>query len=190
LSVILKILKRYLWAEYLIDYIRFFPSGFKFSFMLGYYYGLFTHKEVIMVDDLQSILQFHRSKRKADSSLPISSDEKHIGPSSSEIPDLFFDKIIVDYKLSRIEILILMYIYRRVWSFPNLHRSHGISPMMSHTEMAKNLGLAIEEVYSALRKLEEYSFIKTIRAGQYFSRRFFTKDFDELFGQSYDDFEI
>ena len=83
-----------------------------------------------------------------------------------------------------------MYIYRRVWCFPNLHRSHGISQMMSHTEMAKNLGLAIEDVYSSLRKLEEYDMIHTIRAGQYFSRRFFSKEMDEAFEQSYDDFEI
>jgi hypothetical protein len=56
--------------------------------------------------------------------------------------------------------------------------------------MAKNLGLAIEDVYSALRKLEEYDMIKTIRAGQYFSRRFFTKEMDVKFEQTYDDFEI
>ena len=62
--------------------------------------------------------------------------------------------------------------------------------MMSHTEMAKNLCLAIEDVYSSLRKLEEYDFIRTIRAGQYFSRRFFSKDLDAKFGQTYDDFEI
>jgi ABC-type Zn uptake system ZnuABC Zn-binding protein ZnuA len=61
---------------------------------------------------------------------------------------------------------------------------------MSHTEMAKNLSLAIEEVYSALRKIEEYDFIKTIRAGQYFARRYFTKDLDQVFSQTYDDFEI
>ena len=62
--------------------------------------------------------------------------------------------------------------------------------MMSHTEMAKNMGLAIEDVYSALRKLEEYDMIRTIRAGQYFSRRFFSKKLDEAFDQTYDDFDI
>jgi hypothetical protein len=143
------------------------------------------------MDDLQSILQLHKSKIKlSNPHNNTGGEEKNFGPSSSEIPDLFFDKIIVDYKLSRIEILVLMYIYRRVWCFPNLHQSHGISPMMSHTEMAKNLAIAIEEVYSALRKLEEYDFIKTIRAGQYFSRKYFTKNLDESFGQTYDDFEI
>jgi hypothetical protein len=143
--------------------------------------------------DLHSILAEHRSKTKVETA-----NEKGGGgsgvtqysSSTSEIPDIFFDKIIVDFKLSRMDILVLMYIYRRVWCFPNLHRSHGISQMMSHTEMAKNLGLAIEDVYSALRKLEEYDMIRTIRAGQYFSRRFFSKEMDESFEQRYDDFEI
>jgi hypothetical protein len=143
-----------------------------------------------MVDELQSILQLHRSKSNISLPQNIGGEEKSYNPTASEIPDIFFDKIIPDFKLNRIEILVLMYIYRRVWSFPNLHRSHGISPMMSHTEMAKNLSLAIEEVYSALRKIEEYDFIKTIRAGQYFARRYFTKDLDQVFSQTYDDFEI
>lgn len=143
------------------------------------------------MDDLQSILQLHRSKHgSTTNSTNSSGDEKHYTAQMSEIPDIFFDKIVIDYKLNRIEILVMMYIYRRVWCYPNLHRSHGISQMMSHTEMAKNLTLAIEEVYSALRKLEEYDFIKTIRAGQYFSRRYFTKELDLSFGQEYDDFEI
>lgn len=142
------------------------------------------------MDDLQSILHLHRSKGNSTHPQGTGGEEKVYTPTISEIPDVFFDKIITDFKLHRIEILVMMYIYRRVWSYPNLHKSHGISPMMSHTEMAKNLGLAIEEVYSALRKLEEYDFIKTIRAGQYFSRRYFTKELDQSFGQVYDDFEI
>ena len=146
-------------------------------------------KEVSMVD-LHSILTEHRSKTKSDNAHGKGGGDIESAPHSSEIPDIFFDRIIIDYKLSRIEILVLMYIYRRVWSFPNLHRHHGISQMMSHTEMAKNLGLVIEDVYSALRKLEEYDFIRTIRAGQYFSRRYFTKALDESYAQNYDDFEI
>lgn len=144
-----------------------------------------------MTVDIHSILADHRSKGKADdNNHDVAGQSAEHRPSVSEIPDIFFDKIIVDYKLSRIEILVLMYIYRRVWCFPNLHRSHGISQMMSHTEMAKNLGVAIEDVYSSLRKLEEYDFIRTIRAGQYFSRRFFSKELDATFEQTYDDFEI
>lgn len=140
--------------------------------------------------DIHSILADHRSKARTDESAEVGGKSSELGPSTSEIPDVFFDKVIVDYKLSRVEILVLMYIYRRVWCFPNMHRSHGISQMMSHTEMAKNLGLAIEDIYSSLRKLEEYDFIRTIRAGQYFSRRFFSKEMDTSFGQTYDDFEI
>lgn len=142
--------------------------------------------------DIHSILADHRSKTKPDDADGIETGGRNfeLGPTSSEIPDVFFDKIIVDYKLSRVEILVLMYIYRRVWCLPNLHRSHGISQMMSHTEMAKNLGLGIEDIYSSLRKLEEYDFIRTIRAGQYFSRRFFSKEMDTNFQQTYDDFEI
>jgi hypothetical protein len=140
--------------------------------------------------DLHSILVEHRSKVKTTDLGGKNGGGAEAEAHSSEIPDVFFDQVIVDYKLSRIEILVLMYIYRRVWSFPNLHRSHGISQMMSHTEMAKNLGLVIEDIYSALRKLEEYDFIHTIRAGQYFSRRYFTKKLDESYGQNYDDFEI
>jgi len=140
--------------------------------------------------DLQSILAEHRSKKKVDYSHNKGGAGIPNIPTFSEIPDIFFDKIIVDYKLSRIEILVLMYIYRRVWCFPNLHRSHGISQLMSHTEMAKNLNVVIEDVYLALRKLEEYDMIRTIRAGQYFARRFFSKGMDELYDQSYDDFEL
>lgn len=140
--------------------------------------------------DLQSILAEHRSKAKGGTTNGKGGDGVLQVPTASEIPDIFFDKVIVDFKLSRIDILVLMYIYRRVWCFANLHKSHGISQMMSHTEMAKNLGLAIEDIYSALRKLEEYDMIRTIRAGQYFSRRYFSKEMDDLFGQSYDDFEV
>ncbi len=140
--------------------------------------------------DLHSILVEHRSKTKTNGTHGKDGDNVDASAHTSEIPDIFFDQVIVDYKLSRIEILVLMYIYRRVWSFPNLHRSHGISQMMSHTEMAKNLGLVIEDIYSALRKLEEYDFIRTIRAGQYFSRRYFSKELDTAFAQNYDDFEI
>ena len=144
--------------------------------------------------DIHSVLADHRFKDKEKA---IGSDEVDSGgrnveysPTTSEIPDVFFDQIIVDFKLTRIEILVLMYIYRRVWCFPNLRRSHGISQMMSHTEMAKKLVVAIEDVYSSLRKLEEYDFIRTIRAGQYFSRRYFSKELDLHFDQKYDDFEI
>jgi DNA-binding transcriptional regulator YhcF (GntR family) len=56
--------------------------------------------------------------------------------------------------------------------------------------MAKSLNLAMEDIYHALRKVEEYGFISTIRSGQYFVRKYFTIEIDESFKQTYDDFEV
>ena len=83
-----------------------------------------------------------------------------------------------------------MFLYRQVWCRPNLYKVYGISQLLSHTEMAKTLGLSLEEVHSSLRKLEEYTFIETVRSGQYFVRKYFFKQYDEEFNQTYDDFEI
>lgn len=139
--------------------------------------------------DLRTILDTHRSRLKDK---PVGTAEAEVSntPSVSKIPDIFFDQILIDYKLNRIEVMVLMYLYRRVWCKPNLYKVYGISQLLSHTEMAKNLCLPMENVYQALRKIEEYGFISTIRSGQYFVRKFFTKDFDESFGHTYDDFEI
>ena len=82
----------------------------------------------------------------------------------------------------------LMHIYRQIWCRPNMYQAYGISPLMSHTEMAKTLGVALEEIYPALRKLEDVGLLETIRSGQYFMRKYFTAHYDELFGQNYDDF--
>ncbi|OUR97940.1 hypothetical protein A9Q84_07020 [Halobacteriovorax marinus] len=139
--------------------------------------------------DLHSILAGHTSKND-DSNLPELNDSHGISPSVSEIPDLFFDSILPKFKLSRVEIMVLMYLYRRVWCRPNLYKMHGISQLMSHTDMANNLSLPLEDVYHALRNLEDYSFISTIRSGQYFVRKYFTHENDDNFGQTYDDFEI
>lgn len=57
--------------------------------------------------DLQSILAEHRSKKKAGSSHDKGGGGLVHDPTSSEIPDVFFDKIIVDYKLSRLRYLFL-----------------------------------------------------------------------------------
>jgi len=140
--------------------------------------------------DLQTILQDHRPKRRDSQKVSIEKSREIIAPSWSEIPDLFFDHILVEYKLGRMEIMVLMYLYRRVWCRPNLYKLHGIGQLMSHSDMAKSLGLAIEDVYRALRTLEEYAFISTVRSGQYFVRRYFTKVNDEHYGQTYDDFEV
>jgi len=139
--------------------------------------------------DIHDILAGHKSRRNPRSSEMDTSKEVSL-PTTSEIPDLFFDEILVDYKLNRIEVLALMYLYRRVWCRPNLYKEFGISQLLAHTEMAKSLKLSIDEIYHALRKLEELAFISTIRSGQYFVRKYFSKDNDEKYGQTYDDFEV
>lgn len=145
------------------------------------------------MDELHSILQMHRSKQRERD--PLSLDIDGIGGrrkdwASSSIPDVFFDQILVHMKLSRIEILVFIYIYRKVWIKPNLYKAHGISPIMSYTEMAHHLNVQLDQIYQALKALENLELIETIRAGQYFVRRFFTKEYDELAQQTYDDFDI
>lgn len=138
---------------------------------------------------LHTILNGHRSRQ---------TDRDHLHNSNvvvakatvSEIPDLFFDQILTHYKLSRVEIIVLMYLYRKVWCRPNLYKTHGISQLLSHTEMSKAQGLSLDEVYHAIVKLEEYDFIGTIRSGQYFVRKYFTKESDFEHNQTYDDFEF
>ncbi len=140
--------------------------------------------------DIHSVLADHKKKIVSSEEENKSHDAENPTSEYVQIPDLFFDKIVVEYKLSRHDILVLMYIYRRVWCYPNVHKKHGISPMMSHSEMSKTLALNIEEVYFSLRKLEEFDFIKTVRAGQYFARKYFTKELDNHFEFSYDDFDF
>ena len=99
------------------------------------------------MDNLNSILRDHKSKRRI-SDLNKGTDEEHLKrPTTSDIPDLFFDYILKDFKLSRIEIMVLMFLYRQVWCRPNLYKVYGISQLMSHTEMSKKLGLDLEEIY-------------------------------------------
>lgn len=138
--------------------------------------------------DLHSILADHRSKGTSESAKI--SDTHSANPTNSKIPDIFFDEVLTHFKLTRVEIMVLMYLYRRVWCRANLYKEHGISQLMSHTEMAKHLGLTLEDIYQSLRSLEDYTFISTIRSGQYFVRKYFTKELDEYFGQTYDDFDI
>ncbi len=141
--------------------------------------------------DIQTIIADHRSKTKAnESDFTLKKSDHNNVPTTSEIPDLFFDKVLVDYKLGRIEIMVMMYLYRQVWCRPNLYKEYGISQLMSHTEVAKALGTGLEEIYHALRKLEEHGFISTVRSGQYFVRKYFTKEYDDFYAQSYSDFEI
>lgn len=139
--------------------------------------------------DIHDVLAIHRSRKEPTKSELIEGKQQ-TNPTTSKIPDIFFDEILVDFKLNRIEILVLMYLYRRVWCRPNLYKEFGISQLMAHSEMSGHLKISIDEIYHSLRKLEELGFISTIRSGQYFVRRYFTKENDEKFGQSYDDFDV
>ncbi len=142
------------------------------------------------MDELHSILQSYRLKNRRKVEAFSDDPQPHKEWESSAIPDLFFDEILVHMRLTRIEILVFLYIYRKVWVKPNLYKTHGISPLLSYTEMAQHLKVEVDDIYSALKNLENLGLIETIRAGQYFVRRFFTKNFDEMAGQSYDDFDI
>lgn len=130
--------------------------------------------------DIKTVLDTHESKDRV-----VHANSKDL-PTVSEIPDLFFDEILVEFKLSRTEILLIMYLYRQVWCKPNMYRRYGISPMLSHEDLAKKLCISRDDVYSALRKLEDLGFIETIRSGQYFVRKYFIQSYDETYGQEYD----
>lgn len=138
------------------------------------------------MEDLRSILSSHHPKKDA----PFNPDtvENNFKATTSEIPDIFFDDVLVRFKLSRVEILLLMYLYRITWCKPNLHRKFGIAPIISHEELSKNLDISSEILYQTLRRLEGYNFIETIRSGQYFVRKFFTEEYDRKYGQTYDNF--
>lgn len=145
--------------------------------------------------DIYRVLKDHRSKKQNTTGGELTTPAQQgrrpdFTVASSDIPDVFFDEIVVNYRLNRIEILVLMYLYRRVWCRANLFRDHGISQMMSLSEMGESLKIEMQEIYLSLRKLEELGFIKTIRSGQYFVRRYFQKDYDEALGQNYDDFDV
>lgn len=138
--------------------------------------------------DIHSILATHQSKSKRPKTQSTQGAPNNHPPSMAEIPDIFFDEILVKFKLSRIEIMALMYLYRHVWCRPNLYEMYGIGQVISHTQLAEQLSVALDDLLSALRKLESLGFIETIRSGQYFVRKFFTEEFDRLYGHSYDDF--
>lgn len=136
--------------------------------------------------DIHSIIATHHSREKNE--VDPKSSEDHKIPTVSSIPDIFFDDILVNYKLNRIETLVMMFLYRQVWCRPNLYKEYGLGPLLSHTEMAKMLCISIDDVYHALRKLESLDFIETIRSGQYFVRKYFTKEYDDMYGVNYDNF--
>ena len=109
-------------------------------------------------------------------------------PTFSEIPDLFFDRILIDFKLNRLDIQILLFLYRQVWCLPNLYRKHGIGQLNNLKELAEVFATDFNSLHNSLQKLESYEFISTIRLGQYFVRRFFTPEWDNFYHQNYDNF--
>lgn len=138
------------------------------------------------MDDLRSILSSHHTKAKKDDT-DIEAPSKP-EPTVSEIPDIFFDEILPTYKLNRIEICLLMILYRGVWCRPNLYRKYGIGPLNSHVELAKSLEIGNDVLLQSLKNLENLGFIETIRSGQYFVRKYFTEENDRTFNQTYDNF--
>lgn len=109
-------------------------------------------------------------------------------PTFSEIPDLFFDHILQEYKLNRLDIQVLLFLYRQVWCFPNLYKKFGIGQLNNLKEVSEHFSTDFNSLQNSLQKLESYQFISTIRLGQYFVRRFFTPEWDFHFAQNYDDF--
>ena len=141
------------------------------------------------MDEIRMILsKFHSKKKLRDSEVQKSGTGPSLEALTSSIPDLFFDEILIRFKLTRPEITLLMYLYRQVWSRPNLYKSHGIGPLNSYVEMAQALHFTQEELAHNLRSLENYGFIETVRSGQYFVRRYFIEELDHKYGQDYDEF--
>ena len=137
------------------------------------FYKLLTNK--LVKDQNKELTQIDKKNKKSK-------------PSSSEIPDLFFDQILVEYTLERIEIMVLMYLYRQVWCRPNMYKLYGISQLLPHPLIAQALNISDENVEDAIKKVEDHGFISTIRTGQYFVRKYFSKKYDDFYDQTYDSF--
>lgn len=138
------------------------------------------------MEDIRSILSMYKSKEQKDDN---SAPERELvteKPTLSEIPDVFFDEILPQFKLTRTEISLLMLLYRQVWCRPNLYRAHGIGPLNAYFDLARLLHVSQDDVIHSIRSLESHGFIATIRAGQYFVRKFFTEENDAKYGQHYE----
>lgn len=140
------------------------------------------------MEDIRSVLSQFHSKKKDEPQVQKTGGKPLSTAISSEIPDVFFDIVLKEYKINRHEITLLMFLYRQVWCRPNLYKSHGIGPLNSYSELCTNLGITIEELGNYLRVLENYGLIETVRSGQYFIRKYFTEELDAQFGQNYDEF--
>jgi len=140
------------------------------------------------MSEIQRVLESFPAKKVNQEMQPSNIEAGLNSPTFSEIPDLFFDYILQEYKLSRLDIQLLLFLYRQVWCFPNLHKKYGIGQLNNLKEVAEHFSTDFNSLHNSLQKLESYEFISTIRLGQYFVRRFFTPEWDFHFSQSYDDF--
>jgi hypothetical protein len=138
--------------------------------------------------DIQTIIANHNPKNPVPDSFGHNKKIDSEMPSVSEIPDLFFDEVLPSIKLSRIDIMVLLYLYRVVWCRPNLYSKYGIGPLISLEQLTTVLKVSLDELYHSINKLESLFFIETIRIGQYFVRKYFTKENDAKYGINYDDF--
>lgn len=140
------------------------------------------------MEDIRSVLTQFQSKTKDGKDVVTTTAGPVETPSLSEIPDVFFDVVLKQYKLNRGEIALLMFLYRQIWSKPNLYRAHGIGPLNSYADLSATLGISVEDLGVQIRVLEKFGLLEIVRAGQYFVRRFFSEELDAKFGQHYDDF--
>lgn len=147
-----------------------------------------TNSEDCSMEDLKTILSSHHS-RTGDGKINATDPRaREAEATTSEIPDVFFDDVLTQIKLTRTEILVLMHLYRITWCRPNLHSKFGIAPIISHLDLATGLDISNEILHQTLRRLEGFGFIETIRSGQYFVRKYFTEELDRKYGQSYENF--
>jgi hypothetical protein len=140
------------------------------------------------MEDIRSVLSQFNAKKKQDKGLENSGKKPSALASHSEIPDVFFDVILQNFKLNRHEISLLMLLYRQVWCRPNLYKTHGIGPLNSYAELCTKLGTTVEQLGTYLRNLENFGLLETVRSGQYFVRKYFTEALDTQLEQNYDEF--
>lgn len=136
-----------------------------------------------VMNELKNILQQHRNGVKRARVAERGRTPEL--PTFSSIPDNFFDFILIEYRLTRADLSLLLYLYRRTYSEDNELKDFGIAPMLGLNALARHLALTKEELFRSLTLLEKLGLLSTVRSGQYFIRRFFTEEFDQLYGQTY-----
>jgi len=138
------------------------------------------------MEDIRSVLSLFHSKKSHESKrTPESLSSTSELATYSEIPDLFFDVILRDYKLNRHEITLFLFLYRQIWCRPSPYKEHGIGPLNSYSDIALKMGLSTDEVVTTVKNLEKYGLLESVRVGQYFIRKFITQEYDEIYGQTY-----